>query len=581
MIVSAYCRVSTDSKDQLNSLDNQLSYFSREIEAKGHTLYKIYYDEGLTGTKLNNRPDFDRMLQDAGIDVKVIVTNKNDARVKNKHTVYEISDRVPLFNEIWIKNTSRFARNTLSYEIITLLRQKHVNIFFIEQNINSNDMAQDMLLKLMQIFDEQDSKDKSLKIRTGIRESAKRGRIRTNSKFYGYKYIKSENRLEIIPEEAKIVKTVFELSANGKGFRQIINYLNDHKMFTRNGKPFVNTSIKRMLDNEKYFGYNNPLKIDDGKVFEKYTYSKIRDDYKIMLNDRIPAIIDKSLYDKCKSMTQLRINKFSKVGEYKGISKYCNFIYCDNCGAVYYKNTVKQHDGSNKGLYNCKNKRQHGVKFCNNPNVYENKIDEYIQNLADYNLHDIIYNEKIQGVNIIFNIIKFKFEQMNQDNNDEANNVLNQINENQQILDNYYELYSRQKISQEGKNRLLNKIESIESIIESLKNQFSELTKENDTIESEILELYSLSLSIENIDINKQKYTVDEVLTIVEKLIIRKSEVDGDFEIIPKIKHIVKIEDILNKYNYNIQIVKLSNIDLQMITDKILALQPNIVIRKM
>ena len=152
MIVSAYCRVSTDSSDQTNSYENQQSYFNREIEAKGHTLFKIYKDFGLTGTKLSNRPEFEEMLTDAGIDIKVINTDARDKRLLRQHTVYELSDRKPKFNEIWIKNTSRFARNTLSYTLITLLRQKHVNVYFIEQNINTSDLAQDLLYKLISVF---------------------------------------------------------------------------------------------------------------------------------------------------------------------------------------------------------------------------------------------------------------------------------------------------------------------------------------------------------------------------------------------------------------------------------------------
>lgn len=112
-----------------NSYENQLSYFNREIITSGHELYKIYPDKGLTGTKLANRPQFLAMLRDAGIDVKHIHTDKRDGRAKRSHVVYEISDRAPMFDEIWLKNTSRFARNTLSYEIITLLRQKKVNLF--------------------------------------------------------------------------------------------------------------------------------------------------------------------------------------------------------------------------------------------------------------------------------------------------------------------------------------------------------------------------------------------------------------------------------------------------------------------
>jgi hypothetical protein len=85
-------------------------------------------------------------ISDAGLDIKEFYSNRNDKRVNKKHIVYEISDRTPSFNEIWIKNTSCFARNTLSFEIIDKLRRKGVHVYFVEQNINTKDVEKDFLL---------------------------------------------------------------------------------------------------------------------------------------------------------------------------------------------------------------------------------------------------------------------------------------------------------------------------------------------------------------------------------------------------------------------------------------------------
>ena len=136
----------------------------------GYKFVGIYADEGFTGTKLNNRPEFNKMLIDAGIDIIEFSSDKLDKRNKKKHTVYELSDREPKFNEIWIKNTSRFARNTLSYQIIDLLRQKNVHIRFMEQKLFTGEIGSEILLKLFQMFDEQDSRDKSVKVTSGIIE---------------------------------------------------------------------------------------------------------------------------------------------------------------------------------------------------------------------------------------------------------------------------------------------------------------------------------------------------------------------------------------------------------------------------
>jgi DNA invertase Pin-like site-specific DNA recombinase len=567
MVVSAYCRVSTDSKDQLNGLENQKSYFEREIKAKGHTLYKVYYDKGLTGTKLSNRPAFEQMLIDAGIDVKKVFLDKHDKRVKRAHTIYEVSNRTPLFDEIWIKNTSRFARNTLSYEIIGKLRQKKVNIFFIEQNINSSDMTQDLLLKLMQIFDEQDSKDKSLKVRTGIAESAKKGHIRTCSNFFGYNYIQSENRLEIIPEEAKTVKTAYELYASGKGYRQIRNYLTEHNMLTRAGKPFVQTSIRRMLTNEKYAGYNNPLKIDHGKVFEKYTYPKVREHYDVLPTDRIPAIVSKELFDKCQKVLDSRIDIYSHRGQYKGDSKYCDLIYCGQCGAVYYSNVIKQRDGSSKKLYNCKTKKQHGIAACDSPNVYESQIDEYIEDLANHSLAITIQKEKERATNIIFNIIRLKLNQMNTDNDIQANKIHEKIENQQSTVESLYELYSRPKAPQIEKDRLMKRIVQEESQLEELQSQYADATKSNDQLKREIVKLYDLHTAICNMENNKSKYSIEETLDMIDKIIIKKTKTG--FVIESPIKKAEEIDNLVEAYKKDTDFKPLSQDEFRAIIEKL------------
>ena len=135
--IAIYCRVSTDSENQLNSLSNQKKMFLDRIESDNDILYDVFADEGLTGTKLNNRKEFNRMLELAGLDVVETINEKRlpngnlDRRAKRKTTNFVVSDREPLFDYIYVKNTSRFARNTLSYDIICKLRQKNVHIFFL------------------------------------------------------------------------------------------------------------------------------------------------------------------------------------------------------------------------------------------------------------------------------------------------------------------------------------------------------------------------------------------------------------------------------------------------------------------
>ena len=210
--ICAYARVSTDSRDQTNSYESQLSYFEREIKNEPDSEFMgIYADKGLTGTNLYKRPEFNKMMYDAGLDLIETSVNPKDRRVKMKSHQFRLSDRNPKFDYIWMKNTSRFARNTLSSELVTLLRQKGVYIFFLEQNIDTKDLSQELLLKLLQIFDEQDSKDKSLKVRTGFEEAINRNRVHSNGKLYGYQYDIPTKTLIVKDYEAQVVRKIFGL----------------------------------------------------------------------------------------------------------------------------------------------------------------------------------------------------------------------------------------------------------------------------------------------------------------------------------------------------------------------------------
>ena len=108
--VVAYCRVSTSSKDQENSFENQKNFFEREVgRSETLELVGIYADKGITGTSLNRRDDFTRMLLDAGLI---------ERKVTRTRSIFEIDHSKPKFNLILVKNTSRFARNVMVIDIL-------------------------------------------------------------------------------------------------------------------------------------------------------------------------------------------------------------------------------------------------------------------------------------------------------------------------------------------------------------------------------------------------------------------------------------------------------------------------------
>ena len=377
--VCAYCRVSTDSKDQANSYENQKSYFEREISKNPeYELIQIYADKGISGTKLQ-RPEFNRMLEDAGLDIKEITNDNNDKRKQYlRYVTIPSTTRKPRFNLILTKNTSRFARNTNVGEILDNLKSNNVYVQFLDLNKSTKNEADITIIKLFQVFDENDSRDKSVKVRFGQNEGTKRGIIHTSSKLYGYHYIQTENRLEIIPEEAKIVQIIFNLYEKGFGARRIINVLKDNQIKTRQGKDFCKSTIRHILDNEKYAGKNNSLKYDTGIVFNKNSYSKVKNSYMVVDSDKIPSIISWEQFTKCQSILKNKVNYNNQKGIYRGKSKYSGLIHCGFCGTVYYANKDCNHK-----FYNCANKKAHGYSVCQSPNIDEQFIDEIIEQIEN------------------------------------------------------------------------------------------------------------------------------------------------------------------------------------------------------
>lgn len=510
--VVGYARVSTSSEEQETSFQHQQQYFQNEITAKGNIFGGIYADKGLTGTELNNRPEFNKMLYDAGIDIINLNSNNNDIRNTKKHVVYEVSDREPKFNYIWISNTSRFARNTLSFELISKLRQKEVYIYFIQQGIDTKDITNDVLLKILQVLDEAESKDKSGKVKNGIKQSAKNNVVRTNHKLYGYKYIPlPENRLEIIPEESEVIKTIFNLAAEGYGYRRIINYLTDNKIYTRQGKKFAQNTIRSILRNEKYAGLNPILKYDSGAVFNKKSPT-IKDEYELKENDRIPAIISKELFDKCQQQREDNTTENNK-GVYKGVTKYANMIICFNCHQYYTANTDK-----GRKFYNCRNKKYNGLDACNNENISLSKLESLITAKE--------YNKKIEYLkNLIDETLDNYIESIEQKRNSNTKEDINKLETEKKELNSATTNLIKQSAianNDDVRNIINEELEKIVSQIKAIDIEIGKLNNYDEYVNNSIKEIQLLKKEINNIEL-KEKYSKEELFEQIYKIIVINS----------------------------------------------------------
>lgn len=227
--VAAYCRVSKDIKEQETSLSTQMSTYNRIIsEHPDWELVEIYKDKGKTGTNTKKRLDFNRMLDDA---------------------------KAGKIDLILVKSVSRFSRNTVDLlESIRSLREMGVGVFFEKEKINTSALNSELLLTVFVAFAQEESFSISENMRRGMRQRFKLG-IPKVSKVYGYNNLE-RGVLSINKKNALIVKRIFNMYIEGQSTLEIAETLNSKGILPpiETGKKWYPTSIKCILQNEKYIG---------------------------------------------------------------------------------------------------------------------------------------------------------------------------------------------------------------------------------------------------------------------------------------------------------------------------------------
>jgi len=227
MNIAAYCRVSTDKEDQLNSLETQKQFFIEYAKRTGDTLVKVYADEGISGTKIKNRREFLRMLTDA------------------EHG---------LFDMIVVKDLSRFARNTVDLlQSVRKLKALGIETQFLTANMTSMGNSE-FVMTMFAALAQEESANTSKRIKFGKKVNAEKGRV--PNIVYGYnKTIGDYFNLEINKEEANIIRQIYKwYTEEGYGAAKISNMLNERGIKTKRNCQWSQNAICRILTNEIYTG---------------------------------------------------------------------------------------------------------------------------------------------------------------------------------------------------------------------------------------------------------------------------------------------------------------------------------------
>ena len=236
MKIAAYCRVSTDKKEQQESLLHQKEFFTEYARRNGHILVRLYADEGISGTSLKKREEFRLLLDDA---------------------------RLGLFEVVVVKDVSRFARNTVdALQSVRTLKALGINTLFINANMTSIGDGE-FALTLFSAMAQEESNNLSKRVKWGKRINAEKGRV--PPRVFGYDKVDNFT-LAINEEEARIVRQVFALYIDqGLGCRSISMALNRQGAKTKLGSAWDARGVKRILVNPLYSGIlvNHKYEIED------------------------------------------------------------------------------------------------------------------------------------------------------------------------------------------------------------------------------------------------------------------------------------------------------------------------------
>ena len=301
--VAAYCRVSTDSSDQLNSYRTQIGYYTNFIaQHPGWELVDIYADEGITGTSLEKRDEFKRMLADC---------------------------RSGKITRILVKSVSRFARNTLELiETTRGLKDLGVVVVFEEQGIDTAQMLGEMQLTLLAMAAQEESTSISKNMRWSIQKRMDAGTYLGNTAPYGYRL--EDGQLKIEETEATVVRRIFEMRLSGMGQVAITQELNRKRIQPRDGKPWTVYRVRYILSNERYIGDSLFQKkyIADPLSHKSVRNHGERDQYYI--HNTHEGIISRENFQKVQESFQNQSPRRSKTPHL-----FVHRILCPQCGCHY------------------------------------------------------------------------------------------------------------------------------------------------------------------------------------------------------------------------------------------------------
>ena len=341
--VAAYCRVSTDLEEQASSYASQIRSYTELIsQHEGWELVDIYADEAASGTKTDKREDFNRLLSDC---------------------------RKGKIDRVLVKSISRFSRNTKDcLAALRELMRLGVTVQFEKENIDTGTLTTELMVSVSGSLAQQESMSISQNIRMGYRRRMERGEFIASSPPYGYRNA-GGGRLEIVPEEAEVIRWVFESYLNGQGIVTIAEEMNRRGVPKKHGEAaWIPYAVACWLRNEKYTG--NTLCQKTFTTGFPYISVKNRGEVdQFYIENSHPAIISQEIFDKVQALRKKKKAPASAPSKFPLTRK----MICGKCGATFYR-TVDRHGANNWVCSGHKDGNRNGKGACPNLSVRERDI---------------------------------------------------------------------------------------------------------------------------------------------------------------------------------------------------------------
>lgn len=453
-----YARVSSDKREQLNSLENQVSYYDDYIKKNPNWEYcGGYIDEGISGTSVDKREDFLRMIKDG---------------------------QAGLFDLVITKEISRFSRSTLdSIKYTQDLLDAGVGVFFQSDNINTLYSDSELRLTIMSSLAQDEMRRLSERVKFGMKRGYESGKVFGQSNIYGYD--KKDGKLTINEKEAEFIRVLFNLYAEGKyGYRAIANILTKQGFRNQNGDELNPGTFKTILTNPKYKGYYHGRTTESSDYRRKIKIKLAEEEHLLYKDENIPAIVSEALWDRVSQIQEERSKKFKENKEC-GIQNRFNYsgkIFCGEHNLPHYRKVWKDRKIEDES-WCCRVYLAKGRTGCRTPHLHTRNIEAVLEYIGN----DLL-NNKEKYLKSADEIIEL-YEQSKKNNinfTQELMKISKDADKAKKKQDKVLELYTDGDLDKitylETRNRLKNEIDKLNKKFDAIKDEQAKASNSRDTL---------------------------------------------------------------------------------------------------